>query len=29
MRHPVFLGLREDKDPMDVVMEKKGRVKAT
>jgi hypothetical protein len=28
MRHPVFLGLREDKDPMDVVMEKKGRVKA-
>ena len=29
MRHPAFLGLREDKDPMDVVLEKEGRVKAT
>jgi bifunctional non-homologous end joining protein LigD len=28
MRHPAFLGLREDKDPMDVVMEKEGRVRA-
>jgi bifunctional non-homologous end joining protein LigD len=28
MRHPAFLGLREDKDPLDVVMEKVGRVRA-
>jgi bifunctional non-homologous end joining protein LigD len=25
MRHPAFLGLREDKEPLDVVMEKPGR----
>jgi len=28
MRHPAFLGLREDKNPLDVVMEKEGRVRA-
>src|SRR4029453_2732889 len=27
MRHPAFLGLREDKKPMDVVMEKEGSVR--
>jgi bifunctional non-homologous end joining protein LigD len=29
MRHPAFLGLREDKNPTDVVMEKASRVRAT
>jgi bifunctional non-homologous end joining protein LigD len=29
MRHPAFLGLRQDKDPLDVVMEKESRVRAT
>lgn len=29
MRHPAFLGLREDKDPMDVVREDESRVRAT
>lgn len=29
MRHPAFLGLRADKDPKDVVMEKESRVRAT
>jgi bifunctional non-homologous end joining protein LigD len=25
MRHPAFLGLRQDKKPMDVVLEKEAR----
>ena len=25
MRHPVFLGLREDKNPEDVILEKEAR----
>jgi hypothetical protein len=29
MRHPASLGLREDKNPTDVVMEKARRVRAT